>query len=109
MSHALACEFIYSDLAVDPDLAELVDVFVNEVPDRVARMQKLAAGHDWEGLRRLAHQLRGAAGSYGFGDVTPFAARLESNLKDAQPEDIVLSNLCELIEICGRLRGGMPA
>ena len=109
MSHAVATrEFIYSDLAIDPDLVELVDMFVSEVPDRVTRMQDCAAANDWEGLRRLAHQIKGAAGSYGFSEVTPYAARLEANLKEAQPEDVVLANLSELLDVCGKLRGGMP-
>lgn len=106
MSHAVISEFVYSNLASEPDLAELVQDFVNEIPERILRMQERADYQDWEGLRRLAHQIKGAAGSYGFGEVTPFAAQLESNLKAGEAEDIIRVNLNELIDICGRLRSG---
>ncbi len=109
MSHAVAnAELIYSDLATEADLAELVDVFVGEIPQRLAKMQDYAGTQDWEGLRRLAHQLKGAAGSYGFAEVTPFAARLENALRESQPEEIILMQLNDLLDICSRLRSGLP-
>lgn len=99
-------ELVYSELATDPDLAELVEVFVGEVPDRVSKMIDCAKENDWEGLRRLAHQIKGAAGSYGFAPVTPYAAKLENSLKDNNQEDIIRQQLEDLLDICGRLRAG---
>jgi len=106
MTAATTSEFVFSELATDPDLAELVDLFVSEVPDRISKMVGCAKDNDWEGLRRLAHQIKGAAGSYGFGAVTPYAARLEHSLKDLQQEEIIRQQLEELLDICNRLRAG---
>jgi HPt (histidine-containing phosphotransfer) domain-containing protein len=97
---------IYSTLGCDPDLAELVDWFVGEVPNRLASLRQSFDAHDWSELGRLAHQIKGAAGSYGFPAVTPIAARLESAAKSAEPEDQILTALDELTTICCRLRSG---
>ena len=109
MSNAVLCEeFIYSELAGDPHRADLIEVFLTEVPRRVAQMQHYADLHDWEGLRRIAHHLKGLAVSYGFGELTPLAGQLENNLKDGQPEDVIFADLYVLTEMCGRLRSGLP-
>src|SRR5689334_17450419 len=56
----------YSTLADDPDMAELLALFVSELPQRLVDIRQAAQGHNWQEVRRLAHQLRGAGGSYGF-------------------------------------------
>ena len=88
------------------DLAELVDWFVAEVPDRIASLRHAFDAHDLAELGRLAHQIKGAAGSYGYSAVTPIAARLESAAKSAEPEDQIRTALEELTAICSRLRSG---
>ena len=50
-------------LASDPEMAELVALFVDELPTRVAAIQQAAADGDWLQVRLLAHQLKGAGGS----------------------------------------------
>jgi len=98
---------IYSSLAADPDLGELVDLFVEEMPDRINALEVQARSHDWEHLTRTAHQLKGAAGSYGFTLVTPYAARLESAARDGQQEQQVLTALAELLDVCRHVRSGV--
>jgi HPt (histidine-containing phosphotransfer) domain-containing protein len=101
-------EPIYSKLGADADLSELVEMFVQEIPDRVAALQAQFAARDMAELARTAHQIKGAAGSYGFGAVTPSAARLESSAKAQEPEEAVQEALDELIGTCMRLRAGTP-
>ena len=57
-------------------------------------------------MARTAHQLKGAAGSYGFDAVTPYAARLEALLREAGQEEAVLAALDELLGVCRRVRCG---
>jgi CheY-like chemotaxis protein len=103
-------QFIYSRLATDPQLAELVDIFVNELPGRISAIQDLASTRNWEQLARTAHQLKGSAGSYGFHEITPCAATLEVAARDAQQEDRILAALNELLTLCRRARSGaLPA
>ncbi len=71
---------LYSSLATDPDLAELVEIFVESLPERVETLKQAFDQGDWETLRRTAHQLKGAAGSYGFDPLSPSAAKLEQRV-----------------------------
>ncbi len=97
---------IHSAYASDPDYAELIGFFVDEIPQRIAALIEAYDRGDAESLRRVAHQLKGAAGSYGFHDVTPFAAVLEQRLKGGAAIAAVEGNLRELAMICGRMRVG---
>lgn len=100
---------IYSDLAVDPDLAELVDLFVAEIPNRIEQLTSAAATDDWEGVRRVAHQMKGAAGSYGFSPVTTVAARVEDSIRTGCEEATLRMAVADLEQICSLMRSGMPA
>jgi histidine phosphotransfer protein HptB len=100
---------IYSSLGGDPDLGELVDLFVAEMPERVDLLEKHYEMADWEELRRMAHQIKGAAGSYGFDDLTPAAARLETAIKGQTGEDQITADLLELLDLCRRIRAGVPS
>src|SRR5574340_851014 len=80
---------LYSRLGGDADLGEIVAMYVDEMPGRVAALLDRLQSGDWEGLRRLAHQIKGAAGSYGFDTITPCAERLENALRQQQPEEQV--------------------
>ncbi|MEI8375025.1 MAG: Hpt domain-containing protein, partial [Planctomycetota bacterium] len=100
--------FIYSQLATDPDLSELVDLFVQEMPDRINALEIQAQSRDWQQLTRTAHQIKGAAGSYGFLAITPCAARLESAARNGGQEEEILSTLDELLSLCRQVRSGVP-
>ena len=103
-----ASPYLYSELGRDPELSELVDVFVAEMPQRVEQVTTHAASHDWEKLGRTAHQLKGAAGSYGFHELTLPARRLEQAANGCEPEAQILAAVNELVELCGRIRSGPP-
>jgi HPt (histidine-containing phosphotransfer) domain-containing protein len=100
---------LYSTLANDPDLAEIVEMFVDEMPGRIAHLVSCYAGQDWEGLDRAAHQLKGSAGSYGFHPVTDAAARLEGALRNPAAEDRIASAFRELVELCQCIQAGAPS
>ncbi|MCE5266863.1 MAG: Hpt domain-containing protein [Planctomycetaceae bacterium] len=97
--------YVYSRLGDDPELAEIVDLFVDEIPQRASVLLRQLHEKDWEALRRTAHQLKGAAGSYGFEPVSPCAARVEAAIRDGLPEEQIRHSVMELVDICGRLRG----
>ena len=101
-------EPIYSSLGTDSDLGEIVEMFVNEMPDRTANLIARREAKNWEELQRTAHQLKGAAGSYGFDQITPAAANLEASVRDAQPEEQIDAALKALLDLCNRVRAGAP-
>ncbi len=103
-----ATEPLFSSLGGDSDLGEIVDLFVEEMPDRVATLLRQLEEADWGELRRTAHQLKGAAGSYGFDPITPYAARLEVAVSESEPEEQIRRAVDELVGLCERTRGGTP-
>ncbi|NQU24900.1 MAG: Hpt domain-containing protein [Candidatus Nealsonbacteria bacterium] len=105
---SVVSEPLYSSLGGDPDLGEIVQLFVNEMPDRVATVLEQLDNSDWEGLRRTAHQLKGAAGSYGFDPISPSAAEVEAAVRDGEPEQRIRDTVSELIGLCNRATSGTP-
>ncbi len=101
-------ELVYSDLAGDADLAELVEMFVDELPQRLELLRSQADAADWLALQRTAHQLKGSGGSYGFGQVSTTAAKLEASCKQEGPEQEILAAYEELESLCQRIRAGTP-
>ncbi len=83
---------VYSEFGDDPEMSELVEFFVSQVPERLQSFREAEARNDLEELCRLAHQLKGASGSYGFYDLSSQAAALESILKQSpQPDEISIA------------------
>ena len=99
---------IYSTLGGDPDFAELVEMFVEEMPDRIAALQQAFDCGDVKELRCLAHQLKGAAGSFGLDQLTPLAAAVEFSTSENEPEEKIQKTLQELIGVGQQLRAGTP-
>jgi len=93
---------LYSTLGSDPDLGGMVDLFLDEMPERVANFLNLLGQQDWKELGRAAHQLKGAAGSYGFKQISPCAARLEDAVEDGLPIEQIRQGVEELTDLCRR-------
>jgi HPt (histidine-containing phosphotransfer) domain-containing protein len=97
---------IYSVLASDPVLSELVEMYVAEMPDRIAAIEHAFAGGDREIMRRAAHQMKGAAGSYGFDCLTQAAAALESAVLSDLAAAKIQRSLEDIVQLCRRIRAG---
>ncbi len=95
-------EPIVSTLADDPDLADIVEMFVDEMPGRTEQFSSHYGEGDWEGLRRSAHQLKGAAGSYGFAPISTAAGQLEAVIRGEEPEETICQEVEALIDLCNR-------
>lgn len=98
-----------SEFAGDPDMIDLVRLFVEEMPQRVDAMLE-----SWErgaaaDLRRLAHQMKGACGGYGFPQVGRAAGELERSLAAlGQAADLgdlegLREQLDQLVGLCRRV------
>lgn len=95
---------ILSTFADDPDMRELVEMFVAEVPDKINAFEAHASTRNWPKLKQLSHQLKGSAGGYGFEAITPLAQRLEMAVNPVQP-DVQEVDACiqQLVEVLRRL------
>lgn len=100
---------LHSDFASDPEIADLVRVYVDEMPAKVAALKALWQEHQLDGIRRLAHQLKGASPGYGFAPVGDAAERLEhtiEHLASGQNEmstEHLRQRFDELVRLCGRV------
>jgi GGDEF domain-containing protein len=83
----------------------LLDRFVARLPERVAEMQRLVRAADVENLGRALHQLKGAAGGYGFPELTLAARRAEESIKQCDDLAVVASQVDELVELIRRVEG----
>jgi HPt (histidine-containing phosphotransfer) domain-containing protein len=101
-------ELLYSAFGADPDLGEIVEMFVAEMPARCHVMRQAQSAKEWQDLERMAHQLKGAAGSYGFDQLTAHAAQLECALKSRADDAVIEQILDELIHRCRHIRAGIP-
>ena len=100
-------ETIYSSLAGDPCMGELVEMYIEETPARIAALEQAFAGGDRDALRISAHQMRGAAGSYGFEPLTISAGVLETAIRAGESPETVQRAFDELIAACRRIRAGV--
>ncbi len=94
---------VYSDLAADPLLRPMVELFVHEMPARTAILRVNFETGNWDALRRAAHQMKGAAGSYGFDQLTPPSARLEEAATRVEPAEVIAQALEALLAQCNRV------
>ncbi len=101
-------QLIYSSLGDDPDLGELVSIYIEEIPGKIADFESIRDAGDWESLRRAAHQMKGAAGSYGFPQITPVAAKLERVVNENVSIEVIEDAVRQLVEMCRCLRAGSP-
>ena len=108
MTSATENTTIHSSMADDPDFGELVGMYVDEMPDRITVLEQALASGNMELLRRTAHQMKGAAGSYGFDQLTPYAAAVEAEALDGEPEEKLQKTVQELLDVCRLVRAGNP-
>src|SRR5205814_8578836 len=78
--------------------------FVVGLPARAAALERAHGQGDVDALRRLAHQLKGSAGGYGFTPITIEAGRLEQALRDERLAGEVGASLERLTALCARAR-----
>lgn len=86
---------IHSEFESDPDLRDLVVQFVDELDERVNGIRRAFLEDDVATLRRIAHQLKGAAGGYGFDPIGDAASRLEYELLG---DEAAISCISERVE-----------
>ncbi len=96
---------LISSYADDPDMKEIVVMFVDELPGRVSAIRAAGDSDDRIKLSQLAHMLKGAAGGYGFSSITDAAGRLEDALApNGEGDGDVTTLLAELVALCDRVR-----
>jgi HPt (histidine-containing phosphotransfer) domain-containing protein len=70
-------------VTIEQDFAPMIPRFMENRHKELAAMNEANTQHDYETIRRLAHGMKGAGGSYGFEGLTTFAGQVEQAAKAA--------------------------
>ena len=97
--------FLKSSLAEDPDMKEAIEEFVGTLPKRMAGITQLLSEHNLGELRRVAHQLKGAGGGYGFDKITQLATVVETAVEQQDPLETIKDDVNELIALVRSVEG----
>jgi len=90
---------IRSEFAADPDMADIIDEFIAGLPAHVEAMRDALANSQCGEAQRLAHQLKGAGGSYGYPMLTGAALVVEDAIKAGDVEAAAMA-MTALVELC---------
>jgi len=98
-------DYVFSLWRNDPDYADLLPQFVEELPSMRTTLLEFAKVCDFENVKREAHKLRGSAGGYGYPGLSELAGQLEDTCKtSARDSNAILEDLDELIGYIERVR-----
>jgi HPt (histidine-containing phosphotransfer) domain-containing protein len=100
----LAPDSTLARLMSKPGTAKLVERFLAGLPQRVASIEQALAAKERDDLKTLAHQLKGAAGGYGFARISAAAAKLESALAAGGDDTAIAEQANALINLCANTR-----
>lgn len=83
-------------------MAELVDMFVDELPTRVEAVRRALRDREWSRLKSIAHQLKGAAPGYGFDEIGDAAHTVELQTDTETGTEVLHEAVEQLISLCRR-------
>jgi CheY-like chemotaxis protein len=93
-------EPLISELLDEPGMAELIDRFVKDMGETIARVERACCGGNLAELQREIRLLRGEAAGIGFGEITNAAVGVEAALKRHGDVTTIRPKLKELIRLC---------
>lgn len=100
---------VRSEFASDQDMRAIVEEFVAEMPEKVRALMEGWRAQELDSVQRLAHQLKGAAGGYGFPTLSGAADSVEGQLKalaegsQRGSVDELRRRFDELVDLCRRV------
>lgn len=94
---------VVSKIFRDPNLGSLVQMYVEEMPERISTFAASYEAQNWDALRTLAHQTKGAAGSYGFEILSILASELEMACRQAGSQEAIRHRYQRLVEAMKRV------
>lgn len=96
-----------STYADDQAIAEILPLFLNNVPKYVSDLEARIEHQDWAGAARICHDLKGTAGGYGYPDIGAATLMLEGELKGTHDPSRVDKYFREVRTLCIRARLGL--
>jgi signal transduction histidine kinase/DNA-binding response OmpR family regulator len=94
-----------STMGDESSVQTLLSRFIARLPERVTALRTFLDEEDLEKLRQTVHQLKGAAGGYGYPQLTHQAGRAEQKLVEGTPLDTVRAEIESLIALVRTVDG----
>jgi CheY-like chemotaxis protein/HPt (histidine-containing phosphotransfer) domain-containing protein len=98
-----------SAYADDPEMVDLVQQYVDDLPGQVAKLTSLLEAKQLDALKRIAHQLKGSGGGYGFTQITELAAQAEQSIKAGDDLDRIRKDVASLVAYLRNVQGYQSA
>jgi HPt (histidine-containing phosphotransfer) domain-containing protein len=96
-------EPLISEYSNDPEMGDLIEEFVTGLSGTVAHLRNALAEGDVACVKRIAHQMKGAGGGYGFRALTSVGSDLENAVHgEAAITPLVLAQAEKFIATCRR-------
>jgi signal transduction histidine kinase/CheY-like chemotaxis protein len=92
-----------SALAADPEMLLLIAEYIARLPGTVESLTRALDQPDLVALARLSHQIKGAAGGYGYPGLTDAAGRLETEAKAGRDTPALRAAFAEVTKLCARI------
>jgi signal transduction histidine kinase/CheY-like chemotaxis protein len=97
-------EVVVSTFGEDEDMREIIRQFVHDLADRSTAILRACIASDVATLERMAHQLKGSAGGYGFPRITEAAAAVEQGVMEGLDAASLQARAEALASLCRRAR-----
>jgi histidine phosphotransfer protein HptB len=87
-------------VVADPDLADLIPMYVRRRHADLAKTREALAASDLETIRIVGHSMKGSGGGYGFDGISEIGARLEiaGNESDASAASEAIAELADYLD-----------
>lgn len=99
---SMSTEPLRSIYADDEAVADILPLFVNNVPKYLENLTAAIREGNWVQAARVCHDLKGTAGGYGYPDIGKVAAELELEIKGAKTLSALERNLAVAKVLCQR-------
>ena len=86
-----------STLAKKPIFTELVQKFVNHLPESINNIKQLAKAKQWSEVKKITHQLKGMGGGLGFPVITEITKEIDIEI--ARANYLGAQNLIEQLDL----------
>lgn len=100
-------ETILTKYTDDPQLAEIIRDFVASLDQKVADFRSLLTRRETGELERLAHQIKGVGGMYGYPCLTETASLIEQAAREGQDVGLLAELIEEFAVLCEQISKGL--
>lgn len=97
-----AIEPLISDFADDPDMLEIIEMFVDGLSERIDSILTAFEDRNFTSVSGIAHQLKGASGGYGYPSLSELAFEVEQLAKRNAEDGQMEAALTVLVAECRR-------